>query len=73
MYVCICHSVTDRQIREAARNGATRLKHLRDQLGVAATCGKCGACAREVMRETHAAAHRDPPPAFGIGALPAFA
>ncbi|MDD3483214.1 (2Fe-2S)-binding protein, partial [Azovibrio restrictus] len=34
MYVCVCQGVTERQIQEAARNGASRLKDLRQQLGV---------------------------------------
>lgn len=54
MYVCICHSVTDRQIREAANRGATRLAHLRRELGLGGTCGKCASCARQVLAEARA-------------------
>lgn len=49
MYVCICHSVTDRQIREAARNGASSMDALRRQLKVASRCGRCETCAVEVL------------------------
>lgn len=72
MYVCICHCVTDRQIREAAHNGASRLKHLRDQLKVAATCGKCAPCAREMLRETQAI-HSNPVAGLAAGLGTAFA
>jgi bacterioferritin-associated ferredoxin len=49
MYVCICHSVTDRQIREAARDGASSIDALRRQLRVASRCGRCETCAVEVL------------------------
>jgi len=41
MYVCICKSVTDKQIRRAAAKGVDNLYELRANLGVAAGCGKC--------------------------------
>jgi bacterioferritin-associated ferredoxin len=53
MYVCICHAVTDRQIREAAENGARTLKDLRNELGVTRDCGHCACCARECLAEVH--------------------
>lgn len=41
MYVCICHAVTDREIRAAVARGATRLEDLTMTLGVGAGCGCC--------------------------------
>ena len=55
MYVCICNSVTDRQIREAVELGHDSLPKLRDALGVAACCGKCESCARDLLDEIDAA------------------
>ncbi len=52
MYVCICKKVTDRQIRQAVRRGAHRMRDLREALGVASECGKCAECARAVLRES---------------------
>jgi bacterioferritin-associated ferredoxin len=52
MYVCVCNEVTDRQIREAVQAGATRVRDLRHQLGVASQCGKCGPSARCVLEVT---------------------
>jgi bacterioferritin-associated ferredoxin len=43
MYVCICHAVTDREIRAAVARGATRLEDLTMTLGVGAGCGCCRA------------------------------
>ena len=52
MYVCLCHSVTDTDIRRLVRTeGVCTMRELRQQLGVATQCGKCGRCAKEVLRE----------------------
>ena len=51
MYVCICNAVTDKEIRQAVRLGATTMGDLRDGLGVAANCGKCTSCAKGLLRE----------------------
>jgi len=42
MYVCICHAITESEVRTAVGAGARTVDHLRAQLS-AATC--CGACA----------------------------
>lgn len=42
MYICVCNGVTDRDIHEAIKQGAERMRDLRICLGVA---GQCGACA----------------------------
>lgn len=52
MYICICHQVTDRDIREAVTNGVSRMRDLREQLGVSAQCGKCAGCAHAILKET---------------------
>jgi bacterioferritin-associated ferredoxin len=49
MYVCICNAVTDRQIREAARNGCCSLRELSAQTRCSTTCGKCARMAREIL------------------------
>lgn len=51
MYVCVCQAVTDRQIREAAQDGARTLKDLRRDLGVTRDCGRCASCARACLEE----------------------
>lgn len=52
MYVCLCHGVTDREIREAADNGVTSMRQLGKELGVGRQCGRCAATAREILRES---------------------
>ncbi|MDR0716294.1 MAG: (2Fe-2S)-binding protein [Azoarcus sp.] len=54
MYVCICQGVTERQIHEAARDGADCLRDLRRQLGVTDGCGRCAVCARACLTEGRA-------------------
>ena len=42
MYVCVCHGVTDKQIRNAVREeGVGNLRDLRNALNVGSQCGKC--------------------------------
>jgi len=49
MYVCLCKGVTDSQIRQAVDAGATSLRQVRQQLGVASQCGKCSCLARDIL------------------------
>ncbi|HWP94533.1 MAG TPA: bacterioferritin-associated ferredoxin [Gammaproteobacteria bacterium] len=49
MYVCVCHAVTDREIRAAVDDGLCTLRELADTLGVATGCGKCARLARELI------------------------
>jgi bacterioferritin-associated ferredoxin len=51
MYVCVCLAVTERQIHEAASEGARCLKDLRHRLGVTKECGRCASCAHACLRE----------------------
>ena len=52
MYVCLCKGITDTQIRAAISDGASSLREVRNALGVASQCGKCGIQTREILRET---------------------
>ena len=51
MYVCVCHGITDRQIRRAVEQGARTLGDVQMKLPVGACCGRCQDCAREVIRD----------------------
>jgi bacterioferritin-associated ferredoxin len=51
MYVCLCNAVTEREVRHAAKLGATSLADLGESLGVATCCGKCADCARGILRD----------------------
>lgn len=53
MIVCVCKGISDRQIREAAADGARNVKALSRALGVSTQCGKCASYARDVLDEYH--------------------
>ena len=49
MIVCVCKAVSDRQIRTAAKAGATCVRDLAKSLGVGTCCGKCLPEARSTL------------------------
>jgi bacterioferritin-associated ferredoxin len=51
MYVCICHQITDRQIRCAVEQGASSLGEVQLQLPVGGCCGRCIESARALIAE----------------------
>ncbi len=53
MIVCVCHQVSDREIRRKVEAGWD-FSDVQLELGVATQCGQCEGCAREVVTETQA-------------------
>jgi bacterioferritin-associated ferredoxin len=53
MIVCICRRISDRQIREAASQGAHSLECLQIEFGLATACGRCADCATGVLQDVH--------------------
>ena len=51
MIVCVCNNISDREIRQAVDLGITTMAELRGDLGVATCCGKCGSCAKKVLKD----------------------
>jgi bacterioferritin-associated ferredoxin len=51
MYICLCHGITDRQIRRAVEQGACSLGEVQMQLPVGGCCGRCEPAARELIEE----------------------
>ena len=68
MYVCVCNAVTDKDIREAAKQGADTLEALSKQLKVATCCGRCADCARRVLHEAMIDARLENPALVLVGA-----
>ena len=52
MYICLCNAITDRQIVQAAEQGARSGDDLAHGLGVGLGCGRCTACAIALLHET---------------------
>ena len=59
MYICLCKAVTDSQIRQAICEGAYSIRELRQRLGVASQCGRCGQCVKSVLQQTLMAVSED--------------
>ena len=51
MYVCVCHAVTDRDIREELERGASSLFDVQCRLPVGSCCGRCEDTAQQVIDE----------------------
>lgn len=51
MYVCLCKSVTDSDIREAVRVGVRDITQLGDWTGCSTGCGCCAELASAVLNE----------------------
>ena len=49
MIVCVCHRVSDRDIKAAVRSGIANFEVLQDDLRVASCCGCCFDSALEVF------------------------
>ena len=52
MYVCICHSITDKDIENSINEGAQNLQDLQALTGCATGCGSCAEYAQEII-EAH--------------------
>ena len=52
MYVCICNSVTDSQIKRCVvEKGIRSVRGLRSQISACDQCGKCAVVARQIIAE----------------------
>ncbi len=51
MYVCVCHGVTDRDIRRAADDGCRDFHELTMRTGCGSSCGSCKDTAVEQLAQ----------------------
>jgi bacterioferritin-associated ferredoxin len=51
LYICLCHGVTDRDIRACIEDGASSMRELRQQLCVGTQCGKCACHVKAILKE----------------------
>ena len=73
MIVCLCHRISDRDIRAAVAAGTRCFDRLQDETRVASSCGCCHECAREVFDDACAAQAAAERPALPIRLHPATA
>ena len=62
MYVCICHGITDREIRQAAEDGCRDVHELTMRSGCGSNCGSCLPIAIEILGQVAAEARAVPLP-----------
>lgn len=55
MYVCICHGVTEKDIKKAAKAGAQSLQDIKQTTGCGSGCGTCVDVALEVLQNAQSA------------------
>lgn len=53
MIVCVCRRVSDHEISRHARAGMS-FDDIQMELGVAAQCGSCESCARDIVAQCNA-------------------
>jgi bacterioferritin-associated ferredoxin len=51
MIVCVCHGVSDREIKTAIKNGAASVADLSASLGVGTCCGCCRETCEDMVAE----------------------
>lgn len=51
MYVCLCRAITDEQIRQAMRQGATSVREVNLMLGRPFQCGACAAAIVNIIEQ----------------------
>ena len=51
MIVCLCNAVSDRDIHEAASEGASTLQHLSERFNLGMCCGACRECASDCLNK----------------------
>ena len=52
MYTCICHSVTDSEIKKAILDGYGTYAKLQEYLGVGSSCGECEFDIKQILTHT---------------------
>ena len=53
MYVCLCHGITDKAIKQAVREeGIGNLRQLKQHLNVGSQCGRCIQMAQSIIDNT---------------------
>lgn len=55
MIVCLCHRISDRDIRRAAEGGLRSFEELQDETCIARNCACCEECARQMFDEARQA------------------
>jgi bacterioferritin-associated ferredoxin len=53
MYVCLCHGITDKTIKQAViENGIGNMRQLKQHLAIGSQCGRCIQMAQSIIDST---------------------
>jgi bacterioferritin-associated ferredoxin len=67
MYVCLCHAVTETDVRRAIDDGARSVSQITMATGAGSGCGSCLSHAQALIDEVHAI-RRFPLPMLALAA-----
>ena len=51
MFVCLCKSVTDHEIKDAVENGVTSFEAMQSHLSVGTVCGACTCEVKNIIKK----------------------
>jgi len=51
MYICICLGITEKEVKEVIKNGASSYEEIKNSLGVGGGCGCCNDFIRRILEE----------------------
>lgn len=51
MLVCVCNGISDRDIDNALKEGASSFSDMRKSLGLGACCGQCASFAKDMISD----------------------
>jgi len=51
MFVCLCKSVTDHEIKDAVESGVTSFEAMQDHLSVSTVCGACTCEVKDIIKK----------------------
>ena len=51
MYVCLCHGISDRRIRDLVEQGCSTVKDIQQSCNAGKNCGACVGQLRELAQE----------------------
>jgi len=51
MFVCLCKSVTDHEIKDAVESGVTSFEAMQDRLSVSTVCGACTCEVKDIIKK----------------------
>ena len=51
MFVCLCHAVTDKEVKSTIRGGAKSVEEVAEQCGAGGGCGMCHEQIKELIED----------------------